>query len=223
MAQIDDKCPGVIQFCRTRVTLLGSDGTPTSTYYVSDKEVSLAVTPDVEAGQRRTVRSGCDCIVVTQRSSDVLLGYTFELVDGVWEPALEAMMLGYDAIVDTSTDPVVIGYNVSSDQLVCGGTQALVSLEAWSYAWDGQGQDADLGLIHWVWPLTKWQQAPATLGADPTTPTLTGFSEKNLNWGDPYIDQPADGTFLFTLDFHARWMEALSNLPDASCGLQVLV
>jgi hypothetical protein len=225
MAQIADKCPGIIQFCRTRVTLLDDDGTPASgsdNFYVSEKEVSLAITSDVEEGQRRTVRSGCGCVVVTQRSPDTLLGYTFELVDGVWEPALEAMMLGYDALVDTSDAPVVIGYNVSGDQLVCGGTQAKVALEAWAYAWDGQGQDADLGLIHFLWPMTQWQVAPATLSEEATTPTLTGFSTRNDNWGDPYTDGPTDGTAVVTVNFHARWMEALDNLPDASCGLQTI-
>ena len=50
MTQIADKCPGIIQFCRTRVTLLDDDGTPATgadTMYVSDKEVSLAITSDV--------------------------------------------------------------------------------------------------------------------------------------------------------------------------------
>ncbi len=225
MAQIADKCPGVVQFCRTRVTLLDSDGTPhsgTDNFYVSDKEVSLAVTSDVEEGTRRTIRSGCDCVVVTNRGADVLLGYTFELVDGVWEPAMLSMMLGYDAIHDLSDDPVVIGYNVPGDQLVCGGTQAMVALEAWSYAWDGAGQDADLGLIHWVWPLTKWQVAPQTLSVEPTTPTLTGFSLRNDNWTSPYDDEPVDGTGVVNVDFFAAYMEDLTNLPDASCGLQTV-
>jgi hypothetical protein len=226
MAQIADKCPGVIQFCRTRVTLLDDDGTPhsgTGNYYVSDKHVSIAVTSDVEEGQRRTVRSGCDCVVVTNRGADALLGYTFELVDGVWEPAMQALMLGYQALEDTSDDPVVIGYNVSGDQLVCGGTQARVALEAWAYAWDGAGQDADLGLIHYVWPLTKWQVAPYTLSVDPTTPTLTGFSLRNDNWTSPYADAPLDGTYAVNVDFFAAYMEDLDNLPDASCGLQTVV
>ena len=225
MAQISDKCPGIIQFCRTRVTLLDDDGTPATgddNMYVSDKEVSLAITSDVEEGQRRTVRSGCGCVVVTQRSPDTLLGYTFELVDGVWEPALESLMLGYDAIHDTSDDPVIIGYNVSGDQLVCGGVQAKVALEAWAYAWDGQGQDADLGAIHFVWPLTRWQVAPGTLGEDPLTPTLNGYSERNDNWGDPYSDTPSDGTTAIAVDFHARWMEDIADLPDASCGRQTV-
>lgn len=226
MAQIADKCPGVIQFCRTRVTLLDDDGTPhsgTGNSYVSDKEVSLAVTSDVEEGTRRTVRSGCDCVVVTNRGADALLGYTFELVDGVWEPAMLSLMLGYDPIHDTSDDPVIIGYNVSGDQLVCGGTQARVALEAWSYAWDGAGQDADLGLIHFVWPLTKWQVAPYTLSVEPTTPTLTGFSLRNDNWASPYGDEPVDGTGVVNVDFFAMYMAALDELPDASCGLQTVV
>ena len=221
MPQIADKCPGIIQFCRTRVTLLDSDGTPASPVqsYVSDKMVTLAITSDVEEGTRRTVRSGCDCIVVTQRAPDALLGYTFELVDGVWEPALFAMMLGYDAIVDTSDDPVVVGYNVSGDQLVCGGTQAQVALEAWAYAWDGAGQDADLGVVHFIWPLTKWQVAPGTLGVEALTPTLTGFSLRNTNWTDIYLDGPTDGTTPVDVDFFAQYMEDLANMPEASCAV----
>lgn len=226
MPQIADKCPGIIQFCRTRVTLLDDDGSPASgagNYYVSDKMVTVAITPDVEAGQRRTVRSGCDCVVATQRSTDTLLGYTFELIDGVWEPALEALMLGYTALEDTSDDPVVIGYNVSGDQLVCGGTQPQVAFEAWAYAWDGNGQDADLGAIHFIWPLTKWQQSARTLGAEFLTPALTGFSERNENWVSPYDDSPTDGTTTVEPDFYAQFMVELDSLPDASCGLQTVV
>lgn len=222
---MDDKCPGVIQFCRTRVTLLDSDGTPSSTSdnsYVSDKQVTLTVTSDVEEGTRRTVRSGCDCVVLTQRSPDTLLGYTFELVDGVWEPAMVALMLGYDALLSTD-GTAVIGYNVSGDQLVCGGTQPKIALEAWTYAWDGQGQDADLGAIHFIWPLTQWQVAPATLGAEPTTPTLTGFSQRNDNWLDVYDDGPTDGTTAVIPDFFAQYMVDASELPTASCGLQTVV
>ena len=221
MPQIADKCPGVVNFCRVRVTLLDSDGTPASPVqsYVSDKHVSLAITSDVEEGQRRTVRSGCDCVVVTNRGADALLGYTFELVDGVWEPAMVAMMLGYDAIVDESDEPVTVGYNVDGDQLVCGGTQASVALEAWAYAWDGSGQDADLGAIHHIWPLTKWQVAPQTLSVDPATPTLTGFSLRNDNWYDLYLDGPTDGTTPVDVNFFAQYMEPLANLPDASCAV----
>lgn len=226
MAQIADKCPGIIQFCRTRVTLLDADGTPATgpdTSYVSDKMVSLAITSDVEQGQRRTVRSGCGCIVVTQRSSDTLLGYTFELVDGVWEPALQALMLGRQPLYDTSDEPVVIGLNTTADQLVCGGTQAKVALEAWAYAWNGAAQDADLGVVHFLWPMTRWQEAPATLGEEPTTPTLAGYSEGNGNWGyGPYEDAPTDGTGLVAVDFHARWLEALDSMPEPSCGYQTI-
>lgn len=226
MPQIADKCPGVIQFCRTRVTLLDDDGTPATgenTSYVSDKMVSLAINSDVEEGQRRTVRSGCGCIVVTKRDADALLGYTFELVDGVWEPALQAMMLGREPIYDDSDVPVVIGWNTAADQLTCGGTQAKVALEAWAYAWDGAGQDADLGVIRFLWPMTKWQEAPATLGEDATTPTLAGFSEKNGNWGlGPYDDAPVDGTTPLAVDFHARWMETLDSMPEAECGYQTI-
>lgn len=222
MTQIAAKCPGVIQFCRTRITELDADGSPTDTFYVSDKEVSLAVTPDIDAGQRRTVRSGCDCVVVTQRSSDVLLGHTFELVDGVWEPALEALMLGYDAIYNTDVIPRVIGYNVSGDQLTCGGVQPKVALEAWSYAWDGQGQDADLGLIHHLWPMTTWQQAAATYSVEATTPGVTGWSQRNDNWDDPYNDLPTDGTFVFVSNFYTTWMEATTALPDADCAYQTI-
>lgn len=224
---MDDKCPGIIQFCRTRVTLLNADGSPASgpdNYYVSEKAVSLAVTSDIEEGQRRTIRSGCGCNVLTHRSSDQLLGYTFELVDGVWEPAMFSLMLGYDALLDEG-GTAIIGYNVDADDLSasCGVDQRIVALEAWAYAWDGSGQDADLGAIHFVWPKTKWQVAPTTLSEEATTPTLTGFSERNDNWTNVHGDGPTDGTTAVVPNFFAQFMEAISDLPTASCGLQTVV
>lgn len=223
MAQIADKCPGIIQFCRTRVTLLDDDGTPASPvqYYVSDKMVTLTVNSDVEEGQRRTVRSGCGCPVVTRRDQDLLLGYTFELVDGVWEPAMTQLMLGSEGIEDQSDVPVIIGENIPSpSDANCGDAVAQVALEGWSYAWDGSGQDADLGLIHFLWPLTKWQRGSFTLGEDAATQTLTGFNETNNNWYDLYLDIPTDGTTEIDVNFFAWWMEDVANLPTADCAIQ---
>lgn len=221
---MDAKCPGIITFCATRFTLLNDDGSPATgpdNFYVSNKAVTLAITSDVETGQRRTVRTGCGCIAVTKRDNDLLLGYTFELVSGVWEPALQALVLGADALLSTD-GTATIGLNVSGDVLGCDFTPRKVALEAWANAWDLNGPDGDLAYVKYVWPSTKWQKGAETLGEDAAQPTLTGFSERNLNWGNgPHDDGPTDGTTPVDVDFFAQYM--VDDIPSASCDYQTVV
>lgn len=220
---MDAKCPGIIELCALRFTLLEDDGSPASgpdNFYVSNKIITLVVNSDVEQGQRRTVRSGCGCIVATKRTRDILQGYTFELTDGVWEPALEAMLLGGDALLSLD-GTATIGLNVTGDQIGCDFTPRKFALEGWANAWDVNGPDGDLAYIHHIWPSTQWQKSSETLGEDFAAPGFTGFSERNLNWGTgPHDDGPLSGTSQVAVDWYARFMT--DEIPTATCDFQTV-
>jgi hypothetical protein len=219
---VADKCPAIIKLCAVRVTLLDSTGAPVDAAdnsYVSDKTVTLGFTPVVSEGQDREVRNGCDCIVASDKAPDLLKRFTFEIAQGVLEPALLAMLLGQTLI--TNDEDEVIGINWLTPA-TCVTSTTNVALEGWAQAYDSDHQDADLPWLHLLWPSTTWQLAPNTLSADFLQPALTGFSRGNTEFGDPYDDFPADGTGLLSSDFFSMWLTA-EDPPTAECGAQSLV
>lgn len=214
------KCLSIIKLCAVRATLLNADGTPSSTYYVTDKTVALGFTPDISTGQDREVRSGCDCIVAASKAPDILRRFTFQLDQGVLEPGLIAMLLGQQPILDPAAASNVIGVNWLVDQFACGSPQS-VALEGWSSAEDLDHPDADFPWLHWRWPSTTWQIGPATLNADYFQPQLTGFSQGNTEFGDPFTDLPLDGTTVIDSSFFSLWLQA-EDPPTAHCGTQTI-
>lgn len=223
MAQVESKCVGIVQFCRTRVTLLNADGTPddgATNGYVSDQPVTLAINADIQAATRRTVTSGCGCVLATDAGRSTLLGFALELVSGTWEPAMQSLMLGSTPIYDASDTPIIIGLNhLGGDILGCGEDPREVAFEAWAHAWDGAGQDADFAWKHYVWPRTRWSKAPETIGEEFTQPGLSGAVFQNGGWGSgPYDDVPNDGTTPIEIDFFAEFLTD-TEPPTATCGL----
>jgi hypothetical protein len=226
MAQIDSKCVGVVQFCRTRVTLLDADGAADAgagNKYVSDQSVTLAINADIQAATRRTVTSGCGCVLATDAGRATLLGYNLELVSGTWEPAMQSLMLGATPIYDSSDTPVIIGVNEQGgDILGCGEDPREVAFEAWAHAWDGAGPDADLAWVHFVWPRTRWSRSPETIGEEFAQPGLSGLVFQNGGWlSGPYDDVPNDGTTPIEIDFYAKFLTS-TEPPTATCALQTV-
>jgi hypothetical protein len=216
------KCLAALRFCTVRVTPLNDDGTPNDAgeYYVSDKTVTLGFTPDISAGADREIRNGCDCIIAASKAQDILKRFTFQLDRGVLEPALEAMLLAQESILDPVDAANVIGVNFSSDLAAC--VQGTVALEGWAQAEDLDHPDPDFPWWHFRWPWTQWQLGPGTLGADYFQPQVTGFNRANPVFGDPYLDLPASGTGVIANDFFGYWLQA-EDPPSATCGIQTLV
>src|SRR6185436_2716781 len=102
-------------------TPLNTDGTPNDAgeYYVTDKTVSLGFTPELSTGTDREIRNGCDCIIAASKAQDILKRFTFALDRGNLEPALEAMLLSQEAILDPDDTDNVIGVNFSGDLGAC--------------------------------------------------------------------------------------------------------
>lgn len=196
-------CPSSILACGLRVTLLDNEGDVTSdpnNYWVTDKLIEITATPDVDQGADLVMRAGCDCPIATYRGPDLFKRFNFEISFGSLEPGMLSMMLGGELVLD-GTDPIGMGW----PEFSCDAPQPKVAMEVWSYAWEGAGQSETFPYIHWVWPLTRWQIGPATLGAgDFFRPSLTGYSQANPRWGHgPYDDDPGSviapmGQFWFT-------------------------
>lgn len=198
-------CPSSILACGMRVTLLDAEGDVSSdpnNYWVTDNLIDIATNPDVDTGPDLVLRGGCDCGIATYKGNDIFKRFNFEINLGTIESGLLSMMLGGEVILD-GTDPI----GMSWPNFSCDNPQPKVALEVWSYAWEGAAQSETFPYWHWVWPLTKWQIGPSTLGAtDFFRPALTGFSLGNPRWGHgPYDDDPGSaigemGAFWLTTD-----------------------
>lgn len=209
------KCLAAIRFCRLRATRLNADGLPhngPNNVYVTDKPVSLAITPVIEAGEDRTRIGGCDCIVATYRGKDKLKWFDFALELAVWEPGLVELLTGATARLDGS-DPV--GFDWSDQAFNCSGdVQPAVVLEGWQVLQNQGSPDLTFPYMRWVWPMSFWQIGDYTLENDFAAPTLNGYSQPNSNWGlgifgdlDVAIGPIGSGFYTDTI-------------PDAACGWQ---
>ena len=208
-------CASAIHLCRIRVTRLNSDGSahngPNNTY-VSDKPLTLTVTPQIEAGVDRTMVGGCDCIVAEYRGYDKLKYFTLELDIVQLEPAMFEMMTGADVVLSSGN---IVG-NWWASQVNCSAAiQPNVAFEGWQDTWEDDHQKASpYRYVHWIWPSSFWQIASFTLQNDFNQPRLTGFTRGNTQWGlGIYADTPSAvgvlGGYFFT-----------DTIPTALCGYQ---
>jgi hypothetical protein len=209
------ECLAAIHLCRIRVTRLTATGAPApgpNNVYVSDKPITLGVTPVLEAGQDKTLVGGCDCIVASYRGYDKLKRFDFSLDLGKLEPGLMEMLTGASLI---SVAGVPIGNWYDDQQFDCAGPPSPnVCFEAWQDGWADDHQDAVWPYIHWVWPSSYWQIGPSTLQNDFNQPRMTGFSRGNSVWGmGIYADQPEAAQPL------GGWFYSAS-IPAAACGYQ---
>jgi hypothetical protein len=150
----------------------------------------LGATPQIEAGQDKTLVGGCDCIVAQYRGYDKLKYFTLELDLAILEPALIELLTGASAI--TSTGDVIGNWWQSAQTFNCATTvQPNVCFEGWQDTWNNDRQaSTPFRYVHWIWPSSFWQIAAMTLQNDFNQPKLTGFTRGNSNWTDIYRDLP---------------------------------
>lgn len=197
------ECFSAIHLCRIRATRLDATGNPSpgpNNVYVTAKPIMLGATPQIEAGQDKTLVGGCDCIVAQYRGYDKLKYFTLELDLASLEPALIELMTGASAI--TSTGDVIGNWWQSSQTFNCASTvQPNVCFEGWQDTWNQDRQaSTPFRYVHWIWPSSFWQIAAHTLQNDFLQPKLTGFTRGNSNWTDifrdlPEVPQPLGGYF----------------------------
>ncbi len=221
MAQAEAICASSILACGLRVTLLDSTGfvaPEPNNFVTSDNLIQLQLTPEIEAGSDRTLKSGCDCIIATAKFPDLFKRFTFQIDLGELDPALISMMTGAPIVLDDSDIPVPIGWDWPI-QVSCADTPPpRVALEVWTDVWESDHQSPTVPYWHWVWPETQWQFGQAQLNTDFFQPVLNGFSIGNNQWGHgPYGDGKPDGSVIGQLG--SVWQTADAP-PAGVCSYQ---
>lgn len=203
--------------CLLRVTRVDDNGNVIAgnNAYISDKLVSVAVNPNIEAGDSFSVRNGCGCSISRRKFPDTFNWWELTLTSAALEPQLIAFLLGAATIEDGSD---VVGVAFPS-ALACDEANPSVAFEFWAENVVGSGLSPNWPYFHWVFPSTVWQIGDNTFESGPATPTLTAFSQTNGNWGaGPYGDGPPDGQDISEGGF---WATA-DPLPTAECAAQAV-
>lgn len=205
-------CPSVIHLCFVRFTRIDAVGEPIAgpnNVYVSDKPISLSITPDVLAGEVKDQKSGCDALIMTYRGQDIVKRYNLELMQGVLSPGLEEMLTGGEVILD-GDDPIGVDF-----QSPCGSQQPYLVTEAWQDLYDcDRIPSVPFQYRRWTFPSSRWIRGEETAQNDVSLPKYTGFSVGNQNWGigifgDRTVPVGAAGQWIYD-----------NELPTAACGYQ---
>lgn len=201
--------------CVVRLTELNDDGSVApapDNSYVTDKPISVTVTPNIEAGNSFSVRNGCGCSISRRRFPDTFNWFEFAFNMAALEPEMLAMLLGADTILSGAD---VVGAAFPST-LACDEQAPTVAFEFWTEHVVGSGLDSLHPYIHWVFPQTTWQLGDNTFEEGPAQPTVNGFSETNAAWGDgPYGDGPPEA--FQDISEGAFWKTATVP-PTAACA-----
>lgn len=199
--------------CVVRITRVDSSGNVIAgnNAYITDKPLSISLTPNIETGNTFSVRNGCGCSIARFKSNDTFNWFEFTFVQAALEPEMQAFLLGAETIVDGS-DTVGLAFPSSLD---CDEDEPAVALEFWTQHIVGSGQDGTFPWFHWVFPKTVWQLGDNTAEEDFQQTALSGFSRANPIWGSgPYGDGPPDGSDVIEGAF---WKTAVTP-PTASCA-----
>jgi hypothetical protein len=212
-------CGGSINICALRATRLdhlGNVAAPPDNSVVTDATLSVAVTPVYADGADVEQRSGCDCVVVSYRSEDIFKRWELVMPQTKMQPVVQEMLLGGTLATGSdgsATVPVGVAY---PGPVACGTPRDRVTIEFWTMhiGEGGDEQDATFPWIHHVYQNMSFTLTSQTYeGGTFANPELSGFTRRNLQWGDgPYadgagIDMPYGGWF-YTDD---------PDLPTASC------
>ena len=206
-------CGPSFGLCAARVTELDVNGNPGGDIYVTDKQISLAFSPNIDTGATFSQRNGCGCSLARFKAEDIFNWWEFTFTDGALEPAMQGMMLGTTVITD---GPDQVGAHFPS-ALTCDEVRPAVGLEVWTKHIVGSSTDAEFPYIHWVWPSSVWQVGDNTAEEDFMNPVLTGFSRSNPLWGSgPHGDGPPDGS---DVGPEGAWWKTADLPPVADCAL----
>lgn len=208
-------CGPSFGLCALRVTLLDDNGNVAAgnNSYVTDKQVSLAFSPNVDTGNTFSLRNGCGCSLSRFKSEDVFNWWEFTFTDGALEPELTTLMVGGDTITDGAD---VVGQHFPGN-LACDEVRRQVALEFWTQHIVGSNKDATFPYVHWVFPASTWQWSDNTAEEDFMNNALTGFSRSNPLWGGgPYADGPPDGS---DVGPEGAYWKTADLPPTADCAI----
>lgn len=201
--------------CAVRLTKVDCNGNVvagSTNSYVTDKLISIGLSPNIETGTTFSLRSGCGCSISRFRGEDIFNWFEFTIAAGGLEPEMLALMLNAETIVDGAD---IVGLAFPSESESCDPCSDSVALEFWTKHIVGSGQDGIHPWIHWVFPMSVWQMGDNTAEEDFLQTALTGFSRTNTQWGDgPYGDGPPDGQDIR----EGGWWKTDVDPPTASCA-----
>lgn len=212
-----DACGVPFGACLIRVTRLDTNGNVIagSNAYVSDTPISIALSPDIETGDSISVKNGCGCKIASRKFPDTFNFWNVTLTDAELEPTLISFLLGAETIVDGAD---TVGWAFPSS-LACDEQSPRTQFEFWVENGQGSGLNPTYPYWHWVIPAVAWTFGDNTFESGNATPTFTGTSQANGNWGDgPYGDGPPDGQ---DLTEGGAWATN-DTLPTAECAAQTV-
>jgi len=210
------ECLVIKGLCTMRATRLdpvtgGVDGGPDN-YSITESQISMALTADIEAGTESNQKNGCGVIQASDAGEDIFKRWSpIALSMAKFEPAFIEILTGAEVAVDGGGEPVgVIGAN----ELATGFTRPLAALECWTKLFDG---DAQSGTRPWGYILlvaSQWRLGDMNFAEEFTPVLLSGKSRTNASWSNgPYGDTGFD-------DVVETWAIAMleNDPPDATCG-----
>lgn len=210
-----NRCPTVRGLCRLRVTRLDSLGNVdagSNNVWVSNGMIEIGVSPEIEEGERFTLKNGCGDILADFAEEDRRIRYNLELTTGLDEPGLREILLGDDVITDGSD---IIGTS-AADQTDTDFVPSRVAVEAWVKLIDGDAQDAVRPWLYVLFPSSSWVEGDNTIGEEFWTPGYTGKSRSNQQWGDgPHGDVGVPAGQLGPI---ANFVQVDVDPPTADCG-----
>ena len=210
------ECAGSIHVLAARATRLNADGSPAvgiASSYVTAHPMRVALNPEVETGEDRIQKNGADCPCLTYRAPDYIKRWNLEADNCRLEPLLFELMFGAD-LIPGAPGTAAIGNILPSGVGPCEVSAGGIGWEFWTRAWDGDAPLAGTPYIRWVVPKSVWQLGDNEFSSEFLTVAMTGYSENNPAFGDPYEDQPA--TF-DNPEGRVAWFYD-SVLPVAACG-----
>lgn len=210
------ECAGSIHVLAARATRLNADGTPAvglTSSYVTTHPMRVALNAEVEQGDDKIQKNGADCPCLTYKVPDYVKRWNLELDNCRLEPALFEMLFGADVIQGAAPGDI-IGSILPSGVTDCAVSTVGVGFEFWTRAWDGDAPLAGTPYVRWVVPKSVWQLGDHEFGSDFLTVSMTGYTENNPGFDDPYEDSPAN---FDNPDGRVAWYYDAGPLPTASC------
>lgn len=204
----------VVNLCAIRVARLDGAGVPqpgADNLFVSDAFLSIGYQRVVETGKRITRANGCGVTCLDVKNPDRIVGHTLTAELCQLDAELIEILTGATLIEDGGHP---IGFaDPEEDAAVSNG----VSIEAWSYAYDGASRKIDpvsgqAGVVRSVWPKVVWNlSGTATLQEDVLAQQLTGDGKANPG----FYDGPGNDVVPFGSAF-AQFLEGEGNMPVAA-------
>lgn len=219
----DPNCYTPLLACRLRVALLAANGAPSAGadhQAITDSLISVKYSLDITEGASFEQKNGCGVTCVQYQGQDRVKGVNLTMELCHLDVELIALMTGASLVSEVGRTNIGTALPAVDADLT-----RRVSVEVWSYAWDGDEQAIDTTggsealYIRTIFPSTSWVEGERTYEEGITRITLVGKGRSNSNFGNgPGNDLPW-GAYVTP---KGEYIDD-NALPSATCGTQTLV